>query len=123
MFPTVTAPALKKARFSLEINDSLTTDNFVKEFQEKWNTNQTLNMQNAELITDPFKFCIFQNYVSDKIFLDNIRLFFNEIDWNKRNLDLYEFFQSKTLKNSDKECLTEIYNFLNENVREWVSEI
>lgn len=120
MFPTVVAPPKKRGKFSLEINDSLATDSFIKEFQEKWNTNETVKTNDVELITNPFKFCIFQNYISDKVFLNNLRLFFNEIEWNKRHLDLYEFFQSKSLKNSNDDYLSQIYDFLNSNVRQWV---
>lgn len=120
MFPIVTAPPEKKSKLCLEINKEFNENDFIKEFQENWNKDQSMITKDVELCIDPFKLCILQNFVSDHVFLNELRLHFNEIAWNKRNLDLYEFYQSKSLKSTDSEYLKTIYDFLNDDVRQWV---
>lgn len=117
-------PPTKKGKFSLQISECFTAEAFFEDFQDQWKTDKNVTQKNLQLFTDPFKICVFHNYVQDQVFLDKLRLQFNEIAWNKRTLDLYEFFQSQTLKNcSSEEYVKIVYDFLKDDVRAWVKRL
>lgn len=61
--------------------------------------------------------------MQDAEFLSKIIDEFNEVEWNERSLDLYEFYQSKDLQHINLPHLKLLYEFLKEDVMKWVSEL
>lgn len=114
-------PLKKKPKISASIRNTLLSDNLVNQLQLHWNKNEKFYNEDLELIVDPFKVCVINNFIQDETFLWNVQKEFNDLDWNLRNMDLYEFFQSKDLKYLNSEYLSIIYDFLKNEVREWVS--
>lgn len=110
----------KRQKLSLEIKTELLCPNFINNFKKTWNQNVSLSNQHLELIVDPFKVCVIQDFLSNKELVENIRQEFYELDFNPRSMDLYEFFQSKDLKYLNSEHLNNFYDFLRTNVMSWV---
>ncbi|CAH1102533.1 unnamed protein product [Psylliodes chrysocephalus] len=116
-------PLKKKPKISASIRNTLLSDNLVNQLQLHWNKNEKFYNEDLELIVDPFKVCVINNFIQDETFLWNVQKEFNDLDWNLRNMDLYEFFQSKDLKYLNSEYLSIIFDFLKNEVREWVSNL
>ncbi|XP_056635786.1 prolyl 3-hydroxylase OGFOD1 [Diorhabda carinulata] len=113
----------KKSKILPEINNKLLDCNFLKTLQEHWNKNEKFLNADIELIAEPFKVCVIHNFLNNGDVLNDVRQEFNELDWNMRNMDLYEFFQSKDLKYLNSEYINIIFNFLKTDVMEWVSNL
>ncbi|CAG9819240.1 unnamed protein product [Phaedon cochleariae] len=113
----------KKLKISPQINKKLLSNTAIGELKECWNQNKKLFNNYTELIVDPFKVCVLNNFLENPHLLNEIRQEFNDLDWNSRYMDLYEFFQSKDLKYLHSEHIKNMYDFLNTDVIQWVAEI
>lgn len=89
-------------------------------FKQNWIDVKENDIEQIEIITEPFKLCVVKDFLQDPEFLLKIREEFNEIDWNQRSLDLYEFFQSKDLQHIELPHLKLLYEFLKNDVLKWV---
>lgn len=112
--------ANKRQKLSLEMNSEICNSNFMNNFQKTWKQNLALSNKNLEIIVDPFKVCIIQNFLHNKELINDIRQEIYELDFNPRNMDLYEFFQSKDLKYLNSKHLKNFYEFLEKDVMNWV---
>lgn len=110
----------KKQRLSLEMNSELVASEFLNNFKHSWKQNVPLVNKSLEMIVDPFKVCVMQNFLHNKELVNDIRQEFYELDFNQRNMDLYEFFQSKDLKYLNSTYLRDFYDFLKNDVMTWV---
>ncbi|KAJ8920215.1 hypothetical protein NQ315_011876 [Exocentrus adspersus] len=113
----------KKHRISPELNTALLHSSFKENFKNHWNKNVKLLDESIELIVDPFKVCVVSNFIENVKLLDGIRQEFYELNWNIRNMDLYEFFQSKDLKYLNSEYISSVFNFLKTDVMAWVADL
>ncbi|EFA10164.1 prolyl 3-hydroxylase OGFOD1 [Tribolium castaneum] len=114
----------KRIKVSPEVRPHLLDTSYKDEFKANWTRNKEFQLDNTELIVQPFKVCVVNNFLENPSFLDEIRQEFNEIDWNVRSLDLYEFFQSKDLKHlTDLPNINLLYKLLQSDVMNWVAEI
>lgn len=93
----------------------------MEDFQKNFKSDNDFTSKEFDLTLNPFKFCVAQNFVGNESILDNIRQEFDDLNWNKRNLDLFEFFRSKDLKHIDATYLNIIYDFMKTDVLQWVS--
>lgn len=93
---------------------------FLSKFKENWIDVKETEIESVEILTQPFKLCVVNNFLEDADFLLKIREEFNEIDWNQRTLDLYEFFQSSDLQHVELPHIKLLYDFLKTDVMKWV---
>lgn len=110
----------KKQRISLEMNSQLLDSGFLNNFKHTWKQNVPSLNKSLEVIVDPFKVCVIQNFLHNNDLVNDIRQEFYELDFNQRNMDLYEFFQSKDLKYLNSTYLRNFYEFLKNDVMNWV---
>lgn len=114
----------KKLKWSLHIREDLLNLNYKAEFRGKWNRREEFISNNTELITNPFQACIIDNFLAMPDFLIELREECNAIEWRTRIMDLYEFSQSQDLKQlTNFKALSTLYNFLQTDVKRWVSEL
>lgn len=102
------------------LNGKLMEEQFISSFKQNWQANTNLIMKPVEFITDPFKVCIVDDFIECTDILDKVRNEMYELNWNKRNMDLYEFFQSKDLIKLENKFLKNTYEFLKNDIMEWV---
>lgn len=103
------------------LQTKLTTNEFISQFKENWTNTKETEINSVEIINDPFKLCVVKDFLEEADFLRKIREEFNEIQWNQRSLDLYEFHQSKDLQYVELPYLKQFYQFLKNDVMKWVS--
>ncbi|RZC32276.1 prolyl 3-hydroxylase sudestada1, partial [Asbolus verrucosus] len=107
----------KKIKLSPEIRSDLLNSSFKNDFQNAWNENKEISSDGAEVIVDPFKVCVINKFLENHTFLNDLRQEFNDIDWNLRSMDLYEFFQSLDLKHlSEHYAINSVYKLLQNDV-------
>ncbi|KAL3269497.1 hypothetical protein HHI36_008563 [Cryptolaemus montrouzieri] len=95
----------------------------MNELKETWKLNKTMNSNDIEIIVDPFRVCILNNFLHSPEIVDCIRHDFNEITWTKRNMDLYEFFQSEDLKHIELSYIKGFYELLTNSVMPWATAL
>lgn len=110
----------RSKQLNIKLNDELIKDDFKITFKEKWNKGNDYSISGIEYLNDPFKFCRIDNFIENVVILDKIRAEMNDIEWNRRSMDLYEFFQSSDLKHVDSFYISKIYQFIDTEIREWV---
>lgn len=107
----------KKQKLCPEIRTTLLDKNFIKTFKSSWKNGEKCTDSNTELIIEPFKVCVIKDFLENAKLLNDIRQEFNEIDWNMRQMDLYEFFQSRDLKHfTSDSAIGSIYELLHKQV-------
>lgn len=114
-------PESKQMKLSVELVDNFKEESFVNAFKEAWTKDEAIKEKSHELVVDPFKLCVLQNFLYNTDILDEARQEFNEVPWNHRNMDLYELFQSEDLKKLDNfKHINLVYEFLKNDVMKWV---
>lgn len=111
----------KQEMLTPELRGDLVDNKFICDFQMSWKNCNKMEVGGVKIITEPFQLCVIENFLQDISIFNQIREEFNEIKWNQRNMDLYEFFQSRDLKDTNLEYISNIYQFLKDNVMAWVS--
>lgn len=128
-FPSVSREVLdweplpKMMKTRPELRPSLCEEQFIQNFKLNWESHKSFVKDNVELIVEPFKVCVIKDLLEQGSILKDIIDDFNQIQWNKRSLDLYEFFQSVSLKNIELISIKIIYEFLKANVKEWIQKL
>lgn len=116
-------PQLKHPKLSPELNGALEKRD-VDNLKENFTKNEPFASEKLQLITEPFKFCVIDDLIHESAILDKVRDEFNEIPWNRRNMDLYELFQSEDLKHlNDFKNVRMVYEFLQTEVLRLVSNL
>lgn len=103
------------------LRDELADGKFQSNFKEGWiGDGKEDAIGGVEIITQPFKMGVVKDFLQDAEFLLKIREEFNEIEWNQKSLDLYEFYQSNDLQHIELPHLKLLYEFLKNDVMKWV---
>ncbi|XP_050313295.1 prolyl 3-hydroxylase OGFOD1 [Anthonomus grandis grandis] len=114
----------KKLKLQLTFNTKLTESSMMKILQTHFKQNLPMTNGSVTLLTNPFKVFIINNLINTETVLKELRLELYDLYFNLRNMDLYEFFQSKDLqylKNSKH--IENIYEFLRTDIMNWISDI
>ncbi|XP_060532413.1 prolyl 3-hydroxylase OGFOD1 [Cylas formicarius] len=113
----------KKQRLCPIIRKTFQSAETTESIKKCWLNNSELFNDDIRLIADPFKICILKNFLANPALLDEARQEFNELDFNYRSMDLYEFFQSKDIVYLKQEHLICLYKFLKDDVMRWIAEL
>ncbi|XP_044753908.1 prolyl 3-hydroxylase sudestada1 [Coccinella septempunctata] len=114
---------VKKVKLYPCMNPNLSSEENKAKLKEVWQKGNSFRSDEVEIIVDPFRVCVIDNFLESPDYIDGIRSDFNVLDWNKRKMDLYEFFQSKDLKTLDLDYIKGFYELLKKSVMTWVAEI
>lgn len=107
-------------KMKLGISSKYLQQDFTESFKELWLSNEN-TIEQFELVTDPFKACIFQDFISSLDVVNSIRHDFDDVTWYCRNMDLYEFSQSDDLKFVELGNIQNFYKFMKSDVMPWLS--
>ncbi|KAF5306979.1 hypothetical protein FQR65_LT07202 [Abscondita terminalis] len=116
-------PPVKIQKISLSLRHDLLGPQFKEHFRTQWKNGSSFTDNQVELITDPFKVCVVKNILENKEILNKVVEEFYDIEWNKRSLDLYEFFQSVDLKKINFPNIGNVYDFLKNEVKNWIEAL
>lgn len=110
----------KQLKLAAELRSSLTDSSFMCQFKNCYDRREVYLKNNLELIQKPFRVCVVKHFLENERLLEDVRDEFNDLGWNKRSLDLYEFFQSADLKHVDLKFVRIVYEFIKTEVKDWV---
>lgn len=118
--PELSAQTPKQLKLGAELRPSLTDSSFMSQFKSCYNSREHYLKNDLELIQEPFQVCVVKHFLGNERLLEDLRDEFNDLGWNKRSLDLYEFFQSADLKYVDLKFVRIVYEFIKTEVKDWV---
>lgn len=96
----------------------------LSKLSKKWQENQNFKNSCIEFMNDPFKIGVLNGFIDDPedVILENLVDDMTKIDWNRKQMDLYDFYQSQDLANIDSPHLSKFYKFLTTDFKEWMQE-
>lgn len=113
-------------------NTKLTSSKFMENFYQKWITSnktndcQMFNNDSVKLYYDPFKLCVISGFLENSSFVQEIVDEMSQMEWHRKQMDLYEFHQTTDLSNlpsNAKPALKSFYNMLSNDMLPWMKEI
>lgn len=114
------------------VNPCLTNRKFMEKFNAKWLSSdktgdcQKFNDNNVKLYSKPFKICIISELLGNSAFTDQLVDEMAQMEWHRKQMDLYEFHQTTDLANlppNAKPALKAFYNMLQNELLPWMKEI
>lgn len=110
----------KKFKLCPFMNPKLCSEENRSKLKEAWTKATGTSMNDLELIKDPFTVCIIDNFLENIEYNEGIRNEFDEVDWHRQKMDLYEFFKSDDLKYHESGYIKGFFEFLQNSVMKWV---
>lgn len=104
---------------SSDLTDSTLVESFAKNFADK----QSFTSSDIQLLNDPFQVATVDNFLANKSTIPNLITEMESIDWTRKQMDLYEFYQTTDLANIQSPHLAQFYKLLNTNVRDWMEKL
>lgn len=117
------SPWIEKDLTTSEITASLTQSGLIKNFSIHFGSKATFKAPNLRLLNDPFQVAIVENFLTKKSSITNLVAEMESIEWTRKQMDLYEFYQTTDLANIESENLAQFYSFLNADVRPWMEQL
>ncbi|CRL06983.1 CLUMA_CG019975, isoform A [Clunio marinus] len=107
----------------LSINKNLILPTFAQDFSKSFKNTQKFSRNFVELKNKPFQVAVVEHFLDDKFFITGLVNEIENIEWTRKQMDLYEFYQSTDLANIENEYLATFFKFLNTDVRLWMQEL
>ena len=102
------------------LSETLTRNGLVESFHQQFTSKKTLEVPNIHLTNKPFQFATIDNFLADKSSIPKLVDEMEAMDWTRKQMDLYEFYQTTDLANVKSSNLAQFYDFLNNEVRTWM---
>uniref|UniRef100_A0A8D8BH31 uS12 prolyl 3-hydroxylase n=1 Tax=Culex pipiens TaxID=7175 RepID=A0A8D8BH31_CULPI len=105
---------------NIAINGRYQEVKFRKQFAEKWSRKEPIRGAGYELKNEPFQLGVLENFLredADQVEVTReLEREFSEMEWRRKQMDLYEFYQTTDLCSVRKEFLAGFYRNLREKV-------
>uniref|UniRef100_A0A4Y0BR14 uS12 prolyl 3-hydroxylase n=1 Tax=Anopheles funestus TaxID=62324 RepID=A0A4Y0BR14_ANOFN len=131
---TSTPPATKRTKRCddsntelVSINGCFFNDEFREKFKAAWQGKEGITGHNYQLKQDPFQLAVFQHFLQEDVNRANatkrLEAEFSTVDWKRKQMDLYEFYQTNDLCSLDRDYLQAFYTVLKEQMMPLVEEL
>uniref|UniRef100_A0A182NZD5 Uncharacterized protein n=1 Tax=Anopheles epiroticus TaxID=199890 RepID=A0A182NZD5_9DIPT len=111
----------------VSINGCFFDDAFRERFKKAWQQRESIAGHNYELKQDPFQLAVLQNFLQEDVNRANatkrLEAEFSTVDWKRKQMDLYEFYQTNDLCSLDRDYLQAFYIVLKEQMMPLVEEL
>jgi prolyl 3-hydroxylase /prolyl 3,4-dihydroxylase len=108
---------------SVALNQVLSQRNFIQNFGQSFSRNTSLKSTNCKLTNDPFLVTVVDDFLAEKSMIPNLVTEMESLDWTRKQMDLYEFYQTTDLANIQSQHLAQFFNFLNTDVKNWMQQL
>lgn len=127
MFPDSGEPKkkLQKLADSLNPNPLYTSESFLKTFDKEWTNEKGTGKQHSLVTSKPFQVAVLENFVqSSNLTSEIVKEMVDEVQWSRKQMDLFEFFQSTDISNL-KHCpsIYQFYEFLKNEAKPLVERL
>ncbi|XP_053660213.1 prolyl 3-hydroxylase sudestada1 [Anopheles marshallii] len=134
MMDTSTPPATKRTKRCddsntelVSINGCFFSDDFRERFKVAWQGRESITGHNYQLKQDPFQLAVFQHFLQEDVSRANatkrLEAEFSTVDWKRKQMDLYEFYQTNDLCSLERDYLQAFYTVLKEQMMPLVEEL
>lgn len=111
----------------LTLNATYLQKDITKWLQTAW-TKETKSIKEettgAQIYGDPFQICLLPGLLKDGATDALVQEIIDKVHWSRKQMDLYEFYQSTDLSNMpDCRLLSNFLQFLRKQVRPWLEEV
>uniref|UniRef100_A0A182JXQ6 uS12 prolyl 3-hydroxylase n=1 Tax=Anopheles christyi TaxID=43041 RepID=A0A182JXQ6_9DIPT len=111
----------------VSINGCFFDDDFRERFKTAWQRRESSTGCNYELKQEPFQLAVLQNFLQeDPKCADATKRLekeFSTVDWKRKQMDLYEFYQTNDLCSLKRDYLQAFYTVLKEQMMPLVEEL
>lgn len=101
----------------------LTQQNFIKGFSQNFARQKPFDAINVQLSNKPFQIAVIDKFFTDETMIPKLITEMESMEWTRKQMDLYEFYQTTDIANINTHHLEQFYKFLNTNVRNWMEEL
>lgn len=108
---------------TIAFNQCLSQRKFIQDFGQNFLKNSSLTAKNVKLLNDPFLVTIVDDFLADKSIIPNLVAEMESMDWTRKQMDLYEFYQTTDLANIQSNHLAQFFEFLNTDVKNWMQQL
>lgn len=114
------------------VNAEITDDDFVQRFRRSWREADEVKKKTlmeddlVTLISDPFKICVLQSFIEDGPFIRRLLGEMCGMEWQRKQMDLYEFHQTTDFANlttEPKPALKAFYDILRNVMLPWMRDV
>lgn len=105
------------------MSTGLIQESFVKQFAQQFASKGVVKSPNVKLLNYPFQAAIVDNFLEEPAIIPKLISEIESLEWTRKQMDLYEFYQTTDLANIQTRHIAEFYNFLNTNVRGWMEQL
>ncbi|XP_004530641.1 prolyl 3-hydroxylase sudestada1 isoform X1 [Ceratitis capitata] len=113
----------------LTLNHSYTTPLFTEQLKTQWSSRDKEDYYDpataAKVYRDPFQVCLLPDLLQNKITCrELVDEMVQKVQWSRKQMDLYEFYQSTDLSNmANCKLLTSFLQMLRRTVRPWLQAL
>lgn len=111
------------SKIDIKMNAKITSESFVEEFSKNFAKKTSWNSKGVRLLNDPFQVGVIENFLADKSLTQKLVDEMQTLEWTRKQMDLYEFYQTTDLANVTSPYLNSFYNFINTNMRNWMEKL
>lgn len=101
----------------------LTQQTFINEFTKNFSKKSSLKTPNVNLMNEPFQVATINKFLKNKSLIPKLVEEIESMEWTRKQMDLYEFYQTTDLANIQTSCLAQFYSFLNTDVKKWMQQL
>lgn len=93
------------------------------EFSRNFAKINAWSQKGIKLMNKPFQVAVIDDFLSDKLQTKNLVNEIQTIEFTRKQMDLYEFYQTTDLANITTPYLKSFYNFISTDIRNWMQQI
>lgn len=105
------------------LSSNLLQPTFIADFAQSFAVKKPLQAKHAQLLNTPFQVTTVDNFLADESNIPNLITEMESIEWTRKQMDLYEFYQTTDIASIHTRYLAQFYTFLNTDVREWMEQL
>lgn len=113
----------KNEGIKISLNDLLIKNDFINNFADSFKKKKSMKADNAQLLNDPFQIAVIKHLLKDPELIPKLVEEIESIEWNKKQMDLYEFYQSTDLVNVKSPYISSFYNFITNDMKDWMEKL
>ncbi|XP_063707271.1 prolyl 3-hydroxylase sudestada1-like isoform X2 [Culicoides brevitarsis] len=113
------------APIKVQMSSNYLSKEFLANFSKFWNENESFSDSSVDLLASPFKLACLKDFLTDKdSLLQKLVQEMTEISFDRRQMDLYEFYQSTDLVNFESQpAMRMFYAHLRDTVMPWMEKL
>ncbi|XP_015521815.2 prolyl 3-hydroxylase OGFOD1 [Neodiprion lecontei] len=112
-------PVAKRFKSSI-ISQHVGSMEFQKIFSNHWHGSKPVKTDRIEIITEPYRICKISDVLAENTFISKLKDELKDVESCRKNMDLYQFEQTKDLANVKSESIVQLYRTFESDLTDWM---